>query len=92
MPDLTTSSKRPKCASTLTTPCRPLDKAELTFDRIFISWYLLVPDAASLNHKMSHATRPKYHKDYNDPEADIVLKSWDGIRFRVHAYYLKASR
>ncbi|KAJ9106426.1 hypothetical protein QFC21_001572 [Naganishia friedmannii] len=32
-----------------------------------------------------------YHSLYNDPLADVVLMSTDGIGFRIHDYYLKAA-
>jgi hypothetical protein len=33
-----------------------------------------------------------YHPDFSDPEANIVIKSEDGVSFRIHDYFLKASR
>lgn len=33
-----------------------------------------------------------YAKGYDDPEADMVLRSSDGVLFRVHSYHLKAAR
>lgn len=36
-------------------------------------------------------SEPKYHKDFNDPQANVVVKSADEVSFRVHDFYLKAS-
>ena len=33
-----------------------------------------------------------YVSGYDDPEADMVLRSNDGTLFRVHSFHLKAAR
>lgn len=51
---------------------------------------LLVP--AKRRRGGSDAGKEKYDPQYNDEEADIILVSSDGVKFRVHSYYLKAVR
>jgi hypothetical protein len=43
---------------------------------------------------MTTTTPPKveYHKGYDDPTADMVIKVNDGMKFRVDSYLLKAHR
>ncbi|KAJ9117771.1 hypothetical protein QFC20_000049 [Naganishia adeliensis] len=36
-------------------------------------------------------SEPKYHKDFNDPQANVVVESADEVSFRVHDFYLKTS-
>lgn len=33
-----------------------------------------------------------YHEDFNDPQANIIIKSEDGMSFKIHDFYLKANR
>lgn len=33
-----------------------------------------------------------YAQGYDDPEADMILRSEDAQQFRVHSYHLKAAR
>jgi hypothetical protein len=33
-----------------------------------------------------------FDSEFNDPSANIILKSSDGVLFRAHDFYLKASR
>jgi hypothetical protein len=40
----------------------------------------------------STAGTPEYHPDFNDPTANIIVKSQDGMSFRIHDFYLKAGR
>jgi hypothetical protein len=44
------------------------------------------------NMKDSDVTESGYHPDFNDPDANIVIKSEDGVSYRIHDYFLKASR
>lgn len=37
-------------------------------------------------------TMIEYHKEYDDPTADMVLEVKGGMKFRVHSYLLKAHR
>lgn len=41
---------------------------------------------------MSDQANVTYVAGYDDPEADMILKSKDGSLFRVHSYYLKSNR
>lgn len=34
----------------------------------------------------------RYHSRYNDPTADMVIKSTDGMHFRVQSYHMKSYR
>jgi hypothetical protein len=38
------------------------------------------------------ALQDGFHPDFNDPQANVILKSNDGQQFRVHDFFLKASR
>lgn len=33
-----------------------------------------------------------YYEGYDDPEADMVIQTSDGHRFRVHSYDMRAAR
>ena len=33
-----------------------------------------------------------FHKDFNDPDADLVIECQDGIKLRVYSYLLMAHR
>jgi hypothetical protein len=36
--------------------------------------------------------KSEYHPEFDDPTANLVIKSEDGVSFRIHDFYLKAGR
>lgn len=41
---------------------------------------------------ISTMVKSSYHPEFNDPTANLVIKSNDMISFRIHDFYLKAGR
>ncbi|ORX34681.1 hypothetical protein BD324DRAFT_634474 [Kockovaella imperatae] len=50
-----------------------------------------MPRRVSSSNDASDNRRDKTHEDYNEADADIVLKANDDVLFRVHSFVLKAS-